>query len=239
MSWIESHQSLARHPKVFRLARLLKISKAQALGHLHLLWWWTLDYSPTGELSAYTSYDLGLAADWTGDAVAFMEALVSTGWLDKDGDKVYVHDWYDYAGRLVQERERDRERKRKARAVRPESGGSPPDGGRTADVPYPTIPNITPPPPRAREENASQEWETLVKAGKWRVLGYDDWRTLLHGRGLDESCAAELLPVVRTANWADVTRYGEARWLGWQLDDIVKRSKAIRPKSRAGRSSIT
>ena len=42
MAWIKSDQSLANHPKLILLARELQISKVEALGHLHLLWYWVL-----------------------------------------------------------------------------------------------------------------------------------------------------------------------------------------------------
>ena len=43
MAWIKSDQSLANHPKLILLARALGISKVEALGHLHLLWYWVLE----------------------------------------------------------------------------------------------------------------------------------------------------------------------------------------------------
>ncbi|GAT35605.1 hypothetical protein TSACC_3676 [Terrimicrobium sacchariphilum] len=130
MAWIESHQQLARHPKTLRLAGRLKINKAQAIGHLHLLWWWTLDYAPDGDLSAYTSYEIGAAAEWSGDADGFLNALQEVGWLDG----MNVHDWADYAGKLIEERARDKERKRAARQRdrRETSEGFPQDVRRTS-----------------------------------------------------------------------------------------------------------
>jgi hypothetical protein len=131
MAWIESHQQLARHPKTLRLAGLLKINKAQAIGHLHLLWWWTLDYAPHGDLSAFTSYEIGAAAEWSGDADGFLKALQEIGWLDG----MNIHDWADYAGKLIEERTRDKERKRAARQRdrRETSEGVPQDVRRTSN----------------------------------------------------------------------------------------------------------
>lgn len=51
MAWLRSHQELARHPKVKRLSRQLNISLPQAIGHLHLLWWWCMDYAQDGDLT--------------------------------------------------------------------------------------------------------------------------------------------------------------------------------------------
>src|SRR5687767_5633894 len=55
MAWIESHQEIARHPKTRKLARLLGGSVPTAIGHLHLLWWWAVDYAEDGWLGKYTA----------------------------------------------------------------------------------------------------------------------------------------------------------------------------------------
>lgn len=157
MAWIELHQTLPRHPKLLRLAGRLRIHPAQAAGHLTFLWLWTLDYAPTGDLSAFGPAEISAAACFPGDAEQFHRSLMETGWLDEDGQ---VHDWMEYAGCLIQQRAKDKERKRKSRgtkspeddqppssgnpnAVQRTSGGHPSDGGRTADVPNPTQPNPT------------------------------------------------------------------------------------------------
>jgi hypothetical protein len=113
MAWIELHQSLPRHPKLIRLANRLQIPRAQAAGHLTFLWLWTLDYSPTGDLSAFGSAELSAAADFDGDAESFDKALHQEGWIDENGK---IHDWEQYAGRLLDLRERGKERMRTLRA---------------------------------------------------------------------------------------------------------------------------
>lgn len=112
MAWIESHQTLKDHPKTRRLARYLKISVPAAIGHLHCLWWWALDYAQDGDLSRYEPEDIADAAMWEGDAAEFVTALVKAGFLDQDGECLRIHDWDDYTGRLITEIETKRERKR-------------------------------------------------------------------------------------------------------------------------------
>ena len=97
---------------MLRLARVLKINKAQAIGHLHLLWWWTLDFAPSGDLSAFASCELGSAAEWQGDGDHFINALKETGWIDPDG---VLHDWEHYTGSIVAARAANRERQRRHR----------------------------------------------------------------------------------------------------------------------------
>lgn len=148
MAWLESHQTLARHPKTRKAARLLGIGVPQMIGHLHLLWYWALDYAQEGDLSPYDNADIADAAMWDCDPEIFVTALVNCGVAGVgfiDGNH-QLHDWMEYAGKLIVQRKADAERKRNARLkldTPTQSSGHPADGGRTADVPYPTVPNQT------------------------------------------------------------------------------------------------
>lgn len=113
MAWIESHQELARHPKAKRFARLLGVSLPAAIGHLHFFWWWAMDYAQDGDISKYDKEDIADAVHWEGDAESLYSALLGSKFIDDDGK---IHDWFDYAGRLVEKREQNKERKRRSRA---------------------------------------------------------------------------------------------------------------------------
>lgn len=112
MAWIKSYQSLATHRKTLRLKRLLGISRAQAIGMLHLLWWWCLDNASDGDLSVIDIEDIAEAMDWSGDPRTIIGALTNSGLLDAD---MHVHDWTDYAGRLIDHRTDNAERNRQYR----------------------------------------------------------------------------------------------------------------------------
>lgn len=115
MAWIESHQSLGEHPKTKKLCRVLGISKPEAVGHLHMLWWWAMDYAQDGDLSRYEPLDIAIGAEWHGDESTFVDALVTAGFLDRENG-VRIHDWHDYAGKLIERRARNAQRMRDARA---------------------------------------------------------------------------------------------------------------------------
>ena len=121
MAWIEAHQELPRHPKTKRFARMLKISIPQAVGHLFMFWWWALDYAENGDLSRYDADDLADAANWDGDPQEFLTAMIecgpggSYGFIEKNDDGMFVHDWEIYSGRLVEKREKNRQRQAKGR----------------------------------------------------------------------------------------------------------------------------
>lgn len=155
-AWLESHQELREHPKTARLRRRLGVSLPTAIGHLHLLWWWALDYAPSGHLSAYDPDVIADAAGWQDDPSTFVRALIGAGFLNDD---MTIHDWDDYAGRLLDRREANAKRKRTARQTRraelllqAASGGHPagamPDISRTGlDHPVPVrgLPDLTGP----------------------------------------------------------------------------------------------
>jgi hypothetical protein len=112
VAWIESHQEIGRHPKTKRLARMLGVSLPTAIGHLQLLWWWALDFAPDGSLTTFDDGDIADAMLWEGDPATLVSALSSAGWLDSDRG---IHDWYDYAGKLVERRRMEAERLRQYR----------------------------------------------------------------------------------------------------------------------------
>jgi hypothetical protein len=109
MAWIESHSTLARHPKTLRLARRLGVSVPTAIGHLHLLWWWALEYAQDGDVSAFDDEEVADACCWEGEPAAFRRALTAAGFLDDGGA---VHDWDAYTVRLMERRERQNEQAR-------------------------------------------------------------------------------------------------------------------------------
>jgi hypothetical protein len=115
--YIPSHQELRDHPKVKRLARILDTSIPAAIGHLHCLWWWALDYAPDGDVSRYDEFDLADAGMWEGDPGTFVKALQQCGPGGTAGflDDAVLHDWPEYGGKMVAKREADRARKARSR----------------------------------------------------------------------------------------------------------------------------
>ena len=114
MAWIKSEQALGSHPKLRLLAKELDITIPETIGHLHLMWWWAVDYAEDGDVSRYKDF-IPFAAQFEGDPDKFIKALVKHGWLDKVDDKLIIHDWLEYTGALIEIRQKDAERKRKSR----------------------------------------------------------------------------------------------------------------------------
>ena len=114
MAWIETHQTLRNHPKTGRLMRALGISRAEAIGYLCMLWWWSLDFAQEGLLEDFGPEEIAEGSGWNADdSERFIQALIKTRFLDETSEGLRVHDWDDYVGRLLDQREANRERKRK------------------------------------------------------------------------------------------------------------------------------
>lgn len=74
-----------------------------------MLWLWALDNAPDGDLSKFAPEEIAEVSEWTKDAKTFVEALSAAGFLDNDN---HLHDWYEYAGRLIEQRAIQREQSR-------------------------------------------------------------------------------------------------------------------------------
>ena len=193
MAWIESHQTLVKHPKTLKLARRLQISIPTVIGHLHMLWWWALEYAQDGDLTKCDVEDIAIAMDWQGDAQELINALVDVGFLDQMYESLSIHDWYEYAGRLIERRAEDAERKRKERErkrssnkkqdVQEMSDGRPDDvtGMSCVTVPKPIpkpIPNI-----KDKKHIRALIDTTKNKYGEFVSLTDDEYQKLVEANG--------------------------------------------------------
>lgn len=180
MAWVESHQEIGSHPKTLKAAKKLGINAPQMVGHLHLLWHWALAYADDGDLSRWDDDDVALGAQWDGDSGEFVRALANVGFIDESDGSRWLHDWMDYAGRLV----RERERKRAARSKTPDTDPPPDDhasaerpqtdGGQEGDDPRAgTPPNPTPPnPTRPDQPNQPPDGEDAAASNGQRSRDY-------------------------------------------------------------------
>lgn len=115
MAWIELHQAAAWHRKTIKLATELNIRRPEALGLMSGLWLWAVEAAPDGDLSHITDKEIAASAGWHGQPARFVQAVQTAGYLDDDRQ---IHDWYDFAGRLIESRIADRDRKREDRDKR-------------------------------------------------------------------------------------------------------------------------
>ena len=110
------HQSLPSNRKTLRLKALLRSRTSQTVGWLCLLWLWAVDNTKDGDISGISPKELAEVADFNVKrADEFLDALIASGFVDRDGDRLRFHDWEDYAGKLQEQRKKATERKRKSR----------------------------------------------------------------------------------------------------------------------------
>lgn len=174
MAWIESHQTLRAHPKTKRLARSLNVSIPTAIGHLHCLWWWALDYAPDGDMSAFAAWEIADGAMWEGDPAIFIAALEDS-FFSRNG---VINDWHDYAGRLIQSRVKARERMAAYRARQSQGRQS---GLTVAPEPQPATPEPEPapeaPPAKPRQKRAgaiTDQWEPTAESLAWATAQWPE-----------------------------------------------------------------
>lgn len=222
MAWIESHQEIREHPKTRRLARRLGITVPAAIGHLHLLWWWSVDYAEDGNLAKYMPEDIADAVMWDGDPQALWDALVELHWIDVKEDGPEVHDWDTYIGRLLEKRRKDAERKRDSRdktpPVQPPSAGHPSDASEdihaTAQVtvPYRTVPSSPAEKPPARmsivrqsepKTNRSGDVIDAIRASGIEPMLVPRDHTAIRTAGMSAELIAELYGAIYRGEYGD------------------------------------
>lgn len=125
-----------------------------------------MDFAQDGDLSKFEAGDIADAVLWQRNPNEFVDALIESGFLDrtKDGGLI-IHDWFDYAGRLVEKREANRERMRRARAKAKEESAKNvqnTNAARTgATVQNSTVPNSTVPTEQTEPNNTPPDDEPL------------------------------------------------------------------------------
>lgn len=132
------------------LARLLKTDRRYAVGLLHDLFSWAIDAArKDGALPGLTGEDIAAALDFSGKkGSSVVSALLDSGYLEYDGRDFFVHDWYDYAGKLADKRDADKARQAASRQRRKDvmSQENPCDVRVTSvGNPIVTVPNSTVP----------------------------------------------------------------------------------------------
>lgn len=139
MAWIESHQDIGQHPKTYALATALNADIPTAVGVLHMMWHLTLKFAwRDGDLSKFNAVFIAQSIGYRGQPIDLIQALQKTGWLDD----MVVHDWLEYAGKIVRDRLYNEERRNTAsNDVLPRKI--------TATVPDRTVPNPTKPTPES------------------------------------------------------------------------------------------
>ncbi len=91
-----------RHPKVAHLAELLKMKLPTAVGYLELLWHFTAEFAPQGDVGRFADARIEAGLYWAGSAGKLVSALLAAGFLERRQDvRLVVHDWHEHADASV------------------------------------------------------------------------------------------------------------------------------------------
>lgn len=91
------------HPKTQRLAIALDLPLYAAVGLLEMLWHFTAQYAPAGDLGKFSNREIEAHLRWQGMPDALVAALLTAGFVDEDPtNRLVVHDWHDHADQAVQ-----------------------------------------------------------------------------------------------------------------------------------------
>jgi hypothetical protein len=116
MAWLSVDQSLPTHRKTLEMAALLDLPPVYVVGHLTAFWLWALDNAPDGSLYRVSPRVIAIASQWQGNPTDLVNAMLQAGFVDEDENGLSIHDWQDYAGKLIDRREANKQRMRAARA---------------------------------------------------------------------------------------------------------------------------
>jgi hypothetical protein len=93
MTWIKSDPRLPSSPKFLDLVARLQVGPQDAFWNLHHLWYWCSDHYPDGVLKNVSDVAIAYSAKWPGEPKAFVNALVSSGFIDRGDGALFIHDW--------------------------------------------------------------------------------------------------------------------------------------------------
>ena len=115
--WGRYDVDLCNHFKTKKASRLLHTEVPCVIGHLVCLWSWAMKMKvgADGDVSHIDRCDLAGEAQWKGDPDEFINALVVSGFLDADGERLYIHDWAEYGGSVLSAQEKNKEKQRRFR----------------------------------------------------------------------------------------------------------------------------
>lgn len=83
-SFIRFPKTLAFDPRIRKAARLCGTSVPAMIGHVHLIWNWSIDFAQRGDLTGFQDWLIEDVALWTGESGKFYAALFNTDLLYED-----------------------------------------------------------------------------------------------------------------------------------------------------------
>ena len=98
MAWIKIEHEIFNKPEVFNLASALKITRAEAIGHLVNIWIWADQMSEDGNIYGNSTMIDELTK------TGFSAALEEVGWLEKNGMIMHIPKFEKHNGNSAKKR---------------------------------------------------------------------------------------------------------------------------------------
>lgn len=109
--WIKMRVDLPTHPKVVRIASACQADRLRVIGGLLSVWGIFDAHSVDGKLEGYTPKVMDETVGFPG----FSDAMISVGWLEFDGNSLYMPEFDEHNGQSAKKRAQDADRKRNDR----------------------------------------------------------------------------------------------------------------------------
>lgn len=103
MAWIESHQKLKEEPGLYRLMSALSCKRIEAIGILHMFWWWCVDHAEDGDLRKFNDEELVRVVEWNGDGKAFIDAMVQAEFIERE-PYFRIRNWWKFVEKFMKRR---------------------------------------------------------------------------------------------------------------------------------------
>ena len=85
------------HPKTLELARVLKRPRRDIVGLLEMLFHFTAQYAPQGDIGKFSDKRIAAALDWQAAPRTLIDGLLEVGWIDADSrHRLVTHHWADH-----------------------------------------------------------------------------------------------------------------------------------------------
>ncbi len=139
------------------LSRRLKLPLWQGVGLLESLWLFAQHNARHGDLTAFGADGIACWLEWEGDPGELVDALVETCWLEREGERLTIHDWDEHKPNWVKGMAASPVTKPRTPSATPSATLSvTPSAALAATPPSPPLPNLTKeegvPPPSLEEE---------------------------------------------------------------------------------------
>lgn len=125
MAWISVHDHVLSG-KLRTLSKEIGCSQNEALGMLVRFWIWGINNAgKEGCIEGADRDDIsdilnvGLCGEI--DPRVAVDALIETGWIDEENDRLYIHDWEEWQEqwyKAIEKRKKNADRKRKQRSLK-------------------------------------------------------------------------------------------------------------------------